>query len=198
MAFMLTVWLANGCTKNETKYYADQEDLGLGIFSNTGNNLLSCFIGGKAWRTYDRVISGLNPLYRYEINMYRLPSGTLRDTLVINWQGGFADSAQLQAGSLNLFLFVPHDAMYQYLSGLQGKRLQINAGTGYFTTGINGLNSSNTKGTGNIYFQTARFDSVNAYTYRGNVSGLFDADFGSFTITKGRFDHIMTEPQIRF
>ena len=36
---LILLFLFIGCTKNETKFYNDEEDPGLSIFSNTQNNI---------------------------------------------------------------------------------------------------------------------------------------------------------------
>jgi hypothetical protein len=190
-------FLISGCSKNETNYYADAEDPGIAIFSNSGNNILSCFIEGKPWRTVSRTRSGFSTRTNYEVEIIKQSTNSLSDTLIISWLGYYPakDSAP---GYLSLHLAVSQNFNYRDLSALQGQRLRINSTNDFFSTGINGLNTANTKGSGSIYFHTARFDSIAPGAYRGNMSGLFEADFISFKITRGRFDHIITPEQVRF
>lgn len=185
-----------GCSKNDTKYYADGQDKGIAIFSNTGNNLSSCFIAGKPWRTVARISSGFRFGTDYEVQINRQPATNAKDTLIIQWRG-YYEAERNNEGYLSLHLAVPANFTFRDLSALQGKRLSIESTNGFFETGTHDFNRVNIKGKGNIYFQTARFDSVAVNTFTGNISGLFDADFGSFQITKGRFDHFISSAQIR-
>lgn len=199
ISLLLPCFLIIGCTKDYTKYYADAEDPDIAIFSNKNNNALSCFINGKPWRTVSRKTSGfINPGTNYEVDIIKQPTNTLRDTLLIRWVGYYSGNYYSQ-GSLSLHLAIPKNFTYRYLSALQGQRLNIDSASGYFFTGISQLNNGNTKGSGNIYFNISRFDSISPNVYTGKLSGLFEADFTSFKITKGRFDHIIFGPeQIRF
>ena len=199
LLLLLITFIITGCTKNETRYYADAEDEGIAIFSNNGNNLLTCFIDNKPWRTVDRTVtiifsSGTN----YEVDIRKQVTNSIKDTLIIRWLGYYAanDSSQ---GTLNLILPVAKNFSYKDFAALQGQRLHIDTTNGYFTTSISNLNLSNSKGSGDIYFNIAKLDSIGTGGgYFGKMSGLFDANFSSFKITRGRFDHIIEPPQVHF
>ena len=188
--------IITGCRKNSTRYFADAEAPGLAIFSNTNNNILSCFVDGKPWRTNARITSGFSPQTQYEIYVQKQRSNGLRDTLVLNWTGYFEGNLY-SGGSIGLVLSVDKNFSISNLNALQGQRLIIDtAVNGYFVTGIAGLNINGTKGKGSIYFNVARFDSIAPNLYKGSLSGLLEADFGTFNITKGRFDHFLEPNQI--
>lgn len=53
--FCIAVLTLIGCQKNLTNLFADDQSEGLYIFSNTGNNILSCYVNGTPWRTKDRI-----------------------------------------------------------------------------------------------------------------------------------------------
>ncbi|MEO6000599.1 MAG: hypothetical protein ABIN89_27370 [Chitinophagaceae bacterium] len=197
LIYLLTSILLMGCSKNETRYHDDAEDPGLAIFSNTGNNILSCFIDGNAWRTVSRTTSGYSQGTSYEVSIEKKSTNGINDTLIITWLGYF-EGSENNEGYLGLHIAVPSNFNYRNLSGLQGQRLNIDSTNGFFATNIRGLNSGNSKGSGSFYFHTARFDSVGRSSYSGVMSGLFDANFNSFKITKGRFDHTVSGAQIHF
>jgi hypothetical protein len=191
----LVLW---GCTRNDTKYYSDGEDKGLAIFSDRGNNILSCFIAGKPWRTASRKSSGFIARLNYEVNIARQNGGIAKDTLVIQWVGYFENSANdLFERNISLHLTLPANSTFRDLSALQGKQIKIDSTNGFFTMNDENINPDYIKGTGNIYFHTARFDSSSNQRYDGNISGLFEADFINFKITRGRFDHYITDEQMR-
>lgn len=196
LSVFFTVFILLSCSKNATKYYADGQDKGIAIFSNTGNNLSSCFIAGKPWRTVARTSSGFRLGTNYEVQINRQPATNAKDTLIIQWRG-YYEADRNSESYLSLHYAVPANFTFRDLSALQGTRFSIDSTNGFFETGIPDFNRVYTKGKGNIFFQTARFDSVAANTFTGNISGLFDADFGSLQITKGRFDHFISSAQIR-
>lgn len=197
LLILCTLILA-GCSKNETTYFADAEDEGIAIFSNTGNNLLTCYIDGRPWRTDSRTsgggfAGGLGT--NYEVDIVKQTSSSLQDTLLIIWRGYFSTDS-FSGGYLTLRLPVTKNFGYKDFSALQGTRLQIDTTNGFFSTSISRLNTSNIKGSGNIYFHAARLDSIGPNAYNGSMSGLFEADFTSFKITKGRFDHSFTPQNV--
>lgn len=190
----LAVLTLLGCRADYTEYYADREDEGLAIFSNTNNNLMSCFIAGQPWRTASRTTAGFSVRTNYEIEIERQATFTAKDTLVIQWRG-FYQANKNSEGYISLHLALPSGFNFKDLSDMQGKRMIVDSSSGYFETAV--YNSPPIKGNGSIYFHTARFDSVAVDTYTGNMSGLFEADFNSFKITRGRLDHFITPEQIR-
>jgi hypothetical protein len=198
LLFLVPGLLIMGCSKNYTNYYADGEDNGIAIFSNTGNNVLSCFIDGKPWRTVDRKTSGFAySRTSYEVYISKQLTNSLLDTLIITWEGYYPPN-NFSNGNLNLIIPVAKNFSYKDFSALQGQRLQIDTTTAFFSTSISGLNNNNTKGKGNIYFYAAQLDSIGTSSYIGKMSGLFEADFGAFKITRGRFDHLLTPENVYF
>jgi hypothetical protein len=198
LLFLLLGFIIMGCSKNYTNYYADAEDNGIAIFSNTGNNILSCFIDGKPWRTVDRETSGFSyQITSYEVYIIKQSTNSLLDTLIINWLGYYPVNYFSQ-GNLNLTIPVIKNFSNKDFAALQGQRLQIDTTNAFFTISISGLNSGNIKGKGNIYFHTAQLDSIGPGAYMGKMSGLFEADFGTFKITRGRFDHLLDPQNVRF
>ena len=85
--FMFCIMLLfTGCVKDYTNYFADQQDEGLAIFSDKGNNLMTAYIDNKPWRTHSRTTALFGGI-RYEITFYRHISNSPSDTLFIQWQG---------------------------------------------------------------------------------------------------------------
>lgn len=193
--FLLAFFLLTGCSRNDTRYFADAEDQGIAIFSSTGNNLLSCFIDGKPWRTVSRT-TGSFTYYRtnYEVDIFKQVTGTLKDTLVISWMGYFEGNT-IMTNSFSLHLAVEPGFGYKDLNLLQGQRLTIDTAFNYFSLTVNGFNS---KGTGHIYFHSIRLDSMGLGMYSGSMSGLLDADFNTSKITRGRFDHWIVPDEVHF
>ncbi len=186
-----------GCSKNDSNYYADGEHEGLAIFSNTGNNLLTCFVDNKPWRTESRrlpIISPPGP--RYEIDIVKQITNSLMDTLHVNWRGYFTQDRNT-FGYLSLALPIEKNFEFRNLSDLNGRRFKIDITTGHFSfySPITNMNFSN--GSGNIYFHKAVFDSISPNTFTGRISGLFDADFSTSKITEGRFDHNINSDNVR-
>jgi hypothetical protein len=190
--------LFTGCTKNYTKYHADAETPGLAIFSNNNNNILTCFVDGRSWRTNSRITSGFSPRTSYEIYIRKYSTNSLQDTLQFNWFGYF-EGNQFGVDNIEITLAVSKIFSIKDLNALQGKRLIIDTTiNGFYSFNSGSLNNSGAKGSGVIYFNTAKFDSIAPNNYQGSISGLFEADFGSFKITKGRFDHFFEPNQIQF
>lgn len=185
--------LMSSCKKNLTNLFADEQSQGLYIFSNTGNNLLSCYVNGVPWRTKDRIAySGvvMPGNTDYELNIYKFARGGNNDTLVFRWEGKFND-----ADTTTFIVFglsVKKDFTKADFNALQGQRLIVDTLTnGYFTTNINGT-IPGTKGNGSIYFNKANIDSM------GNLSGLFETTINGLKFTKGRFDEQLNLQMCRF
>jgi len=186
------------CSKNDSNFYADGENKGLAIFSNTGNNLLTCFVGNKAWRTEDRItfiLGSSGP--RYEIDIAKQITNSPMDTLRFNWRGYFTPDRN-SFGYLSLALPIEKNFGLRNLAAFNGRRFKIDSTTGLFSfyspTGSMNL----TDGTGNIYFHKVTFDSISPNFYIGTISGIFDADFNATKITKGRFDHNINSGNVWF
>ena len=192
---LLPGFLLMSCSKNLTNYYGDEQDPGLTIFSNKGNNILTCFIGGKPWQTAPRVRFGLYASLHYEVDIYRQQTTASQDTLRIIWTGYYNENKD-STGYLALTVPIAKNFNYKSFSALQGQRINIDTTNGFFSTNIKGLNSSKIKGRGSIYFHSALLDSIGPSSYKGKMSGLIEADFISNKITKGRFDHSIDPPQI--
>jgi hypothetical protein len=194
ISLLIIVLIVAGCEKNDTKGYPDPEDPGIAIFSNTGNNILSCYIDNKPWRTIDRITPILSA-QQYELNIRKQVTGSSSDTLEFLWTGYYSSNSN-SLGVLLCRFAVPKNFSYKSFSGLKAQRISINNSNGYFTNDINLGNNS--KGPGNIYFHTATLDSIGPNTYTGKMSGIFDASLPALKITKGRFDHTIIPAQIYF
>jgi len=185
--------LLTSCKKNLTNLFADEQSQGLYIFSNTGNNILSCYVNGIPWRTKDRIAySGLVMPGNtdYELNIYKFARGGNNDTLVFRWEGKFVDADTTTL--IVLGLSVKKGFTKEDFNTLQGQRLIIDSTiNGYFTTNINGT-IAGTKGNGSIYFNKANIDSI------GNLSGLFETTINGLRFTKGRFDAQLNRQMCRF
>ena len=194
LLFYLTI--INGCTKNYTNYYLDDQDSGLSIFSNTQNQAMSCYVNGSAWRTRNRkTYSGFGGGTVYEIDIFVKKNNSLSDTMMISWNGYFINNPNFSGGEIRLTLPVSKNFSKSF-SALQGKRLNVDSSAGFFTSSINVLNGQTNIGTGSIYFHTAQVDSSST-GYIGKMSGLVEARFGNNIITRGRFDHFLDGGNVR-
>jgi len=182
------------CT--QTEFYADSQADGLGIFSNTGNNLMSGYIQNEPWRTRDRKTGGFLGSPTFELNIRKqVTSGSL-DNLIFTWYVNPTANNTLN-GDISLVLAIPKVFGYKELSALKGQRVALDTLNGYFTfsTPLTNL----IKGTGNIFFHDIQIDSISPNNFTGRMSGLLDAKFGSSSILKnGRFDHNIAAAQIQF
>ena len=184
------------CVKNETKIYSDDQANGLAIFSNTENNLMSCYIQNLPWRTKDRTSGGLLGNARYELLINRQITSGLKDKLIFTWYVNPTVNTTVN-GDIALVLAVPKVFGYKELSALKGQRLALDTLNGYFT--FSSPLTNLIKGTGNIYFHDMQVDSIGPNNFKGRMSGLMDAKFGiSSILTNGRFDHNITAAQIQF
>jgi hypothetical protein len=181
---------------NQTEFYADPQATGLGIFSNTGNNLMSGYIQNEPWRTRDRTTGGFLGTARYELLINKQITSGVSDNLIFTWYG-YPSTNNTLNGDVSLVLSVPKNFGYRDLSALKGQRIALDTTNGYFTFSSSQPNTG--KGTGNIYFHNMQIDSVGPNNFTGRMSGLLDAKFGSSLILQnGRFDHSITAQQIQF
>jgi len=197
IAFVLfIVTFLPGCRKNYTTYYPDKEDEGLAIFSSTGNNLMTCFIDGKAWRTIDRTSYSSTQTSTYELEIEKRITSGSRDTLSFHWQGHY-NTEKYASGTVTLVLSVPKNFDYRSLSALNGQRLVIDSAVnGFFSTSISQLSVGNPKGNGSIYFHHLQLDSIAPLNFSGHMVGLMEARFPLFNITRGRFDEVLDEGNV--
>jgi len=186
------------CKKAETHYYEDPNNSGIGIFSNTGNNVMSCYIGGKPWRTYDRYNTVYGNPGQFEVEIYKIQNAGLMDSLRFDWWGSFRDNSP--GGYISLQLAVPAGFGYADFKLLDGKRIKIDSTlNGYFFSNTDGIFNNLKKRNGNIYFNTANMDSVALpVAGEGRMSGLFDVQLDTTSISNGRFDHNLTRYQVHF
>lgn len=181
---------------NQTEFYADPQANGLGIFSNTGNNLMSGYIQNEPWRTRDRKTGGFLGGPTYEIYITKQITSGPKDNLIFTWYVNPTTNNILN-GDISLVLAVPKVFGYIELSALKGQRLALDTLNGYFT--FSSAQSNFTKGSGNIYFHDMQIDSIGPNNFTGRMSGLLDAKLGGNLILKnGRFDHSLTALQIQF
>ncbi|HEY5409070.1 MAG TPA: hypothetical protein VIJ92_18400 [Ginsengibacter sp.] len=187
--------LLAGCNKNITKYYADEEDKGLAVFSNTGNNIFTCYVNELPWRTFSRTTGGLFSGGTSELYISKQIDSSAQDLLIIQWNG-FLQKYPTGYNTISLYLKVPKDFTRNDISSFQGQRFAIDSSKGYFYANISGFNTET--GFGNIYFYSASFDSATQGSYSGELSGILEADFPDFKITKGRFDDQLSVSQFQF
>ncbi|MEO5685463.1 MAG: hypothetical protein ABIQ88_22645 [Chitinophagaceae bacterium] len=197
LAYLLLYMLVIGCRKNGTRYYPDKETPGLSIFSNTGNNVLSCAVNGQAWQTVTRATSGLIGRTSYELYVTRHRTGSLLDTLSFSWRGSYTSNQLIQGDDITLFLPIAKNFRLSDLQAWQGRRLVIDSSNGYFSANIAGTPSVNAKGRGVIYFNTIRFDSSAQQGITGKISGTMEAGLNAVKISTGRFDHAILPDQVR-
>ena len=184
------------CTVNHTEFYPDAQANGLGIFSNTDNNLMSGYIQNQPWRTRDRISGGLGGNTTYELFINRQITSGVSDNLIFTWHGNPTANNSLN-GDIGLVLSVPKIFGYKELSAFKGLRIALDTTNGYFT--FSSILSNGSKGTGNIYFHNIQVDSIGPNNFTGRISGLLDAKFSnSLILSNGRFDHNITAAQIQF
>jgi hypothetical protein len=174
------------CDKNYTTFYEDDDAEDLSVFSDMGNNVMSCYINGHPFRTRDRIYSvGFSSAYLSpEIELFKDDSAPGSDTLTIAWE---RDASSPNPYSVSLVLGVKKDFSYDDFTALNNTRLAIDGVNGYFM--VDGNRSE--KGTGSIYFLRAILMPDNAAGISNQLSGVFEADLPSYKIIRGRFDHTL-------
>ena len=199
LAVLVLPWLVlTGCYKVETKYFSDAENNGLAIFSNTGNNIFTCYVNGAPWRTQDRTTGGFFSGPQSEVYLSKQSDSSLPVQIIIQWDGFFQDST-FDLGWVYLYITVPANFTNRDIRSLQGKRLVIDSASGHFLAYMGALGNYDYEwGTGSIYFNKASYDTTGAGGFSGSLSGLLEADFPDFKITGGRFDHQLTSLQVQF
>ncbi len=194
IAIGVFICLFIGCEKNETIAIPDNSYKGLAIFSNTGNNIFTCYINGEPWRTINRISDGFLASGTSEILISKQTDST-QTMLTIEWIGFFYDNMD-SSGSLTLYIAVPAGFSGTDINSLQGMRINIDSANGYFVSSGIGYNSE--RGTGSVYFNKASFNATPTGQYSGSLSGLLEATFYDRKITNGRFDHQLTNMQVQF
>ena len=173
------------CDKNYTVFYEDDDANGLSVFSDMGNNVMSCYINDQPFRTRNRVYNaGFRGYLSTEIELFKDASAADSDTLTINW---VRDVLSPNPQSISLVLAVKKDFSYNDFTAFNNTRLAIDGVNGYFMVNHNRLE----KGTGSIYFLRAILMPGNAAGISNRLSGIFEATLPSYKITRGRFDHTL-------
>ncbi len=189
---IIFTFLLIACSKNQTNFYQDAEDPGLAIFSNTQNNIMTCYANGKAWRTGNRIAySGFGGGTNYEIYIYKNTTTSFYDTVQISWDGNFENNSNRDS---RISLTIPFSKNFlQSFNALEGKRMAFDTTQGFYTASIGVFNEQSNKGWGSINFLNAHIDSIRPKDFRGKISGLFEAHFATGEISRGRFDHSLNE-----
>jgi len=185
-----------GCRKNESFYYADPDAPALDIFSNKGNNVMSCYVDGAPYESTARNTGGFLSPGNTELVIERQRTNSPLDTLTITWTIEINKNFSTER-YFGLALPIPKNFVFSDLSLFNGQRLVIDSTNGYFFFGNDPYYSLFQRGKGVIYFNTAKFDSTNN-GYQGLMSGLFEASINSMQISSGRFDDGITNTQVRF
>ncbi|MCC6288464.1 MAG: hypothetical protein IT249_11315 [Chitinophagaceae bacterium] len=173
------------CERNDTVFYEDDAAENLSVFSDMGNNVMSCYINEYSFRTRDRVYRSYGRGYLSpEIELFKDNTAPDNDTLTINWEG---DINTPNPNSVSLVLAVKKDFSYSDFTDFNNTRLVVDGVNGYFMVNNNRLE----KGTGTIYFHRAILMPGNAAGINNQFSGVFEATLPSFKITRGRFDHTL-------
>lgn len=192
--YLSLVTCSLSCSKNYTKFFEDEDNKNLSIFSNKNFNVASCYINNQPWRSKERRSSGFAaPRISTEIQIGRIKTNSASDTLILSWLG----EGSLSSDITNIYVSIPvaKDFSYKTLNQFNRQRIVIDGNTGYFQIETPTIES---KGKGVIYFHTLQIDSSN-FGYSGKLSGLFEAQTPGNNITKGRFDHsIMSEVMFMF
>jgi len=191
--------LITGCEKNESVYYKDPDTPGVAILSNKGNNLLTCFMNGLPWKTLPRTIKYGFGSSVSELEIRRIKTNSLTDTLTITWR---TDASNQDQYDIVLTLPVAKNFQLKDMVAYQGRRIEIDSTNGYFSLNQSYSSFSSYNGKGVIYFNTANVDSTGIDNITGRISGLLEANFLpgtplSQTVTSGRFDDNITAAEIR-
>ncbi len=194
--FFLLAFLV-GCGKNDTKYFEDAEKNGLSIFSNKGNNILTAYVNGTAWKTKDRITDGYTYRTDYEITIEKQKTNTQRDTMIFTWNGPNDNNNNYKI--IRLHIAVDSSLTYKdFNTNFNGKRIIMDSSiNGYFSTNLNNT-VPNLKGNGVILFQFATIDINSTQQTFNNMAGLLSAKIGTNVITEGRFDHALNGLPINF
>lgn len=183
------------CVKSLTDYYPDPTNPSRAMFSDKGYNLMTAVINQRSWKTTDRYYGFIQPFHA-ELDIYLDNSSPSSDTLHIGWQGAFEGFNSLSNGDVvELVMPVAKGFTPRDLNTFSGKRLDIQGSTGYFRTTLSGL-ANNLPGTGHVYFSTFHYDP--SLDSKSILAGLMDADFGSFKLEAGRFDHQLNSLIVHF
>ncbi len=194
--FLFFLLALSACTKNETRYYADSQTPGVAVFSDKNFNLLTCFVNGRQWRTIDRTQGIIGPVH-YEVDIEKLSTTGPLDTIGIKWNG-YLNGNRENTSYIILVMQIPKIIGYSNLKAIDGKRFLIDTVNSYFLINGSDINPLHQKASGSIYFHRASLDSLSPGIYTGKIAGLFEANFGNFKITNGRFDHFLDNKQINF
>jgi hypothetical protein len=186
------------CEKNSTRYFTDPNSKEQAIFSNTGNNLMTCFIQGKPWRTTDRTSGGVfTPVDVSEMYINYLNTTTANDTLILEWQGYYtSDTLATITSSVFVKLPVPNGFTKQQFAQFKGQRLSLDGSNGYGMVYAPGINEPYCKV--NIYFHDAGLLRTANARDSGMLSGLLTMSAPSFSLTNGRFDHLLLSNQVQW
>lgn len=185
------------CERNDTVFYEDDDAENLSVFSDKGNNLMSCYVNDQPFRTNDRLVRAgfAGPIFDTEVGLsvFRDTSLTGSDTLNIVWWR--RDSSLIVPTTIGLVLAVKKAFFYDDFNLLNGERIAVDGVHSYFL--VNGNRSE--KGTGSIYFHKASFIlPTSTQEASGKFSGIFEATLPSYKITRGRFDHSLNWQIINF
>lgn len=189
-SFFATVIVFASCRKNHTVFVEEDNAEDLSIFSDRGNNVMSCYINGKPFRTQDRITGALFRRDDYDIGFRRDNSAVDNDTLIVSW---FSGNLAYEHYTVDLILSVKKNFSYNDFNQLEGKRLIIDGVNGYFMID----HKLDEKGVGNIYFHRA-FLIPNDSMDISRFSGIFEATLPSYNITRGRFDHTLPSRVVSF
>lgn len=190
-----------GCSKNNTKFFEDDETNGLSILSDKGYNILSCYVNNSPWVTRNRFRSSTG-FTTYELEIVKQRTNTLKDTLIFTWVGSYDQANQYK--SLRLHIAVDSSFTYKdFKTEFNNKRIFIDTTVnGYFKTNINtsfvNSNMPRVKGSGVIFFKEASINILTSKLDENIMTGLFSAKIGTTQITNGRFDHALHELPIEF
>ncbi len=124
LPLVVAIIIFTGCNKNSSNFYNDGENEVLAIFSNTTNNVLSCYINDNVWRTIDRTYTGFSPRPVYEVTITKIKTNNNFDSLVIIWEGYFVNAIN-STGTVQLTLPIAKNYSYKNLNELKGQRLYL-------------------------------------------------------------------------
>ena len=185
MACVFVILLLQSCGKNYTKFYEDEDNPELSIFSDKGNNVMSCYINNSPWQTNDRLRnSEFTSITTYVLNIFRDTSSPIYDFLYFSWFGNYKGTINNRVDNVKLCLQIPKRFPLTRLNQFSGQRIIMDTTNGFFLKG----EVRNKKIPGVVFFKTLIIDS-SSLGFKGKLAGIFEAELGSFQITKGRFDH---------
>ncbi|MEO5976725.1 MAG: hypothetical protein ABIS36_11540 [Chryseolinea sp.] len=163
----------------EPLYIPDPIDPRLPKYTESGNNVAGALINDQLWKS-DIEYGWFGGFY--EPDVYYIVNG---DSLVIDFRGGMGENDYI---NISFALKGARVTNLGSMLNLAGEKFQL--GNGDNTVSIARDSSCNQMGTGQVYFRSVKYDSVNQIITLSGTFGfnIVDSVCGDVDVTYGRFD----------